>query len=444
MLVDPLHLYLLTVLYIASARVFLRSFDSLDEKFIHRDTEKIKQTFNDELNTLSRTSKALSNLLSSAPKNTPLNAYLKSFDLDLIATFDRSSRFLSGKMNGPNQGAENQLPEEVVEGLSHELSSLVHLVIGKPVSGVTLLANGPMLISVYPVPGAQMNSSKPGFVVIGRSINNSITRKFVQSSGLKLSSQFLEGNSISEEYRTALIALDENRSIAIQKVDDNKIAGYFLLEDINGNPSLFLQIQSPRTCTFGLASAHYLIGFALVIGLILLALTLWLFEYLVISRLAYLRSNLALIAENTTLSDRLPVSGKDEFSQVATLINGVLNALEESTREKLYRLTQFRTAAEISRTIITEFDTEKILQQAVDAIHARFQLPYVGVYLQGNNSRFASLQAVSTCADIKPTIKGEEIDIQGNSTVGQCIRNQAPFSSEPDRNTFSQTSHLRN
>jgi signal transduction histidine kinase/sensor domain CHASE-containing protein len=422
---------LLTVLYFTSARVFLHSYDSLEEKFIYRETEKIKKTFDDELNALSRTSKALSHILSSAPKNIPLNSYLNSSDLDLIATFDRSGEFLSGKMNGPDQGADNQLAEEATGRLSQEISRMVQPEDGKPAAGAISLVNRPMLISVYPIPGVQINSFKPGFVVVGRSINNSITQKFVQSSGLRLSSQFLEGNSISDEYRTALITIDENRTIAIQKVDDNKIAGYFLLEDINGNPSLFLRIQSPRYLHIqGLASAQYLVGFALVIGLILLALTLWLFEYLVISRLAYLRSSLGLIAENTNLSGRLPVSGNDEFSQIAMLINGVLNALEESTREKLYRLTQFRSAAEISRTIITEFDTDNILQLAVDAIRARFQLPYVGVYLQENNCHFSSLQAISSDADIQPTTKGEEIDIQGNSTIGQCIRNQKPVRSK--------------
>lgn len=435
---------LLAVLYIASARVFLRSFDILEEKLFHRDTEQIMQTLDEELMALSRSSKAITNLLISPLKNTQISSYLNSFDLDLIATFDQSGKFLSGRMRGANYGSDNHLPDKVTDRLSHEISSLDTLGDGTPATGVIMIPNGPMLIGVYPVSDANTKLSAPGFVVIGRSLSNSISQKNIHSNGLALSSQLLDGSPIPEEYRAALTALDENRTIAIRKVDDEKITGYFLLEDIKGNPTLLLRIESPRYLHIqGHASASYLIGFALVIGLILLALTLWLFEYLVISRLAYLRNNLAFIAENADLSDRLPVSGKDEFSQIATLINGVLNALEESTREKICRLTQFRTAAEISRIIITEFDPEKILQQSVESIHAYFRLPFVGVYLLDDRNRFAILQAVSSEMDKQLAVKVEEIDVEGDSAIAHCIKNQAACRSGPGRESYQNQGALK-
>ena len=144
-------LILLAVLYIASARVFLRSFDILEEKLFHRDTEQIKQTLDEELMALSRSSQAITNLLISPSKNTLISSYLNSFDLDIIATFDQSGKFLSGRMRGANYGSDNHLPDKVTDRLSHEISSLDTLGDGTPATGIIMIPNEPMLIGVYPV-----------------------------------------------------------------------------------------------------------------------------------------------------------------------------------------------------------------------------------------------------------------------------------------------------
>ena len=58
------------------------------------------------------------------------------------------------------------------------------------------------------------------------------------------------------------------------------------------------------------------------------------------------------------------------------------------------RLTQIRTAAEISRTLGSILDPQELLQRVVDLIKERFDLYYVGVFQVDENRRFAQLVAV--------------------------------------------------
>ena len=60
------------------------------------------------------------------------------------------------------------------------------------------------------------------------------------------------------------------------------------------------------------------------------AVSVWLLEKLVLSRLSGLRMDVCKIAHEPDSSGAVSVSGNDELSEVATAVNSLLDALRES------------------------------------------------------------------------------------------------------------------
>lgn len=90
------------------------------------------------------------------------------------------------------------------------------------------------------------------------------------------------------------------------------------------------------------------------------------------------------------------------------------------------RLTQIRTAAEISRTLGTILDPQELLQRVADLIRERFDLYYVGVFQVDENRRFAQLVAGTGEAGARMLADHHQLAVGGASMVGWAVSHGEP------------------
>lgn len=119
----------------------------------------------------------------------------------------------------------------------------------------------------------------------------------------------------------------------------------------------------------------------------------------------------------------------------SALINSLKSSLEkaneltaglEEDRVKLQRRTQalerrelqIRTAAEISRAINVQLDTEAILEQVVNLVKKRFKLYYVGVFMLDERGQFATLRVGTGEAGQEMVEDGHKLAVGGSSMIG--------------------------
>jgi signal transduction histidine kinase/ActR/RegA family two-component response regulator len=100
-------------------------------------------------------------------------------------------------------------------------------------------------------------------------------------------------------------------------------------------------------------------------------------------------------------------------------------AAAEAERERLlaalaYRNTQLRTAAQVSKSISTLLEPEKLVNQTVKLIRERFGLYYVGLFLVDETARHAVLQAGTGEAGRQMLAAGHKLEVSGSSMIGQC------------------------
>jgi len=92
--------------------------------------------------------------------------------------------------------------------------------------------------------------------------------------------------------------------------------------------------------------------------------------------------------------------------------------LEKHSQDIERRVTQIRTAADISRSLGTILDPQELLQNVVDLIKSRFDLYYIGVFLVDENNRYAVLTAGTGEPGKQMLQEKHKLGVGGTSMVG--------------------------
>jgi hypothetical protein len=100
--------------------------------------------------------------------------------------------------------------------------------------------------------------------------------------------------------------------------------------------------------------------------------------------------------------------------------------LDKRADELNRRLIQIRTAAEISRSISAVTEPSVLLQRVVDLVRERFDLYYVGVFLNDDREEYAVLKAGTGEVGQQMIAEGHKLPIGGSSMIGRTIANPQP------------------
>jgi GAF domain-containing protein len=136
------------------------------------------------------------------------------------------------------------------------------------------------------------------------------------------------------------------------------------------------------------------------------------------------------ISSSQDFSRRLPVRSQDEMGSLNEGINHLLELLQKQqvewghTQDLQRRITQLRTAAEISRLIGAIQEPQSLLRQVADLIRERFNLYYVGVFLLDDREEYAILKAGTGEAGQKMLASGHKLIVGGDSNIGWATANR--------------------
>jgi PAS domain S-box-containing protein len=212
------------------------------------------------------------------------------------------------------------------------------------VQGFIDLPNGVMLISAEQILKSDLSGPGQGALVMGRLLTGEETQRISLITHLNVSVRSLDDAQLPLDFQQALLSLSSGQSIMIQPLDEDTVAGYALLNDINGNPALILKITQPRDIYKATMADLPYYALTLVLALSVFSLLAYfILEKFVLSRLDNLSKNVNDIAKAYDPNRRIFIEGNDELSLLAREINGMIEALEAShsalhESEEKYRL----------------------------------------------------------------------------------------------------------
>jgi GAF domain-containing protein len=98
----------------------------------------------------------------------------------------------------------------------------------------------------------------------------------------------------------------------------------------------------------------------------------------------------------------------------------------QRTADVQRRLTQLRTAAEVSRRISAELEPQALLNHVVNLLQERFSLYYAGVFLMEERNQYAILRAGTGEAGQKMIAQGHRLAVSDSSMIGWSMLHRMP------------------
>ena len=200
--------------------------------------------------------------------------------------------------------------------------------------GLLMLPEGPAFISARPILTSKGQGPIHGSFIFARYLTDREVGSLSGRTLLDVSLHPIRGPRLAADVRAGLAALNEGDSIVVRPLGRQKVAGYAVLEDLNGRPALVLRIRTPRNLyQQGLASMHALLWSVPLIGLLFGAVVLWVLERQVLRRLRLLDEQVARIGRTGAASIAIEMGGNDEVAHFARTLGDSLHALDASQRE---------------------------------------------------------------------------------------------------------------
>ena len=248
-------------------------------------------------------------------------------------------------------------------------------------TGILSTANGSLLVASQPILTSEGAGPIHGTLVFGRYLTPDVLTAIAGPG--KTVSAYPFGAQSLEKVQRVQPALAEGASSVIEPVNATTVAGFTLLRDIYGNPSLVLEEVLPRTIyEAGLSSTNTFLGLLVISGVISLTCMIWSLRQSVLAPLLRINTSLARIRTSDDLSKRVPERGDVELVWLAHAINATLASLESSHAERDAAADELLESEEMLRLVlnasedaISLVDTNEVFLTANEALAHRLGVP---------------------------------------------------------------------
>lgn len=331
---------LLVMLLLVSYKILLTGFADLEYQSTEKSVNRLVNVLTDEIYSLYVEAKDYSMwddtykyMSTQNPEFITSNFSIDTFSnlhLNLVVLIDRTEHIVAGITYNSTLYKTEPLPASYYDYFEHNRLFLYNHENQGQVVGFMLLSGQLLLVASRPILPSQGEGTSQGTLIMGRFLSTEELQRLNRLTDLSLTVQLLKNNqALPEEFAKARTLL-LNKRMVVQTLNENSIAGYVLIKDVYQQPVAWLRIELPRVIyQEGLASLRYLSAVVLIVALAFAGLILWLFERLILARLAVLSNEVKHIR---TSDDFLTVTvkGQDELAHLATTINNMLSALQAS------------------------------------------------------------------------------------------------------------------
>jgi PAS domain S-box-containing protein len=407
-------------LFLLSRLVLKHGYARLEESFARDSLDRAASALSNELNTLDRTTseyaswdQTYSYVHGTNPdyvKSEFPAATFQELKVSFVVILDNSGHKIFSKGFDLSHAGEAPVPEGIDENLKTGSSILNHKSLESRVSGILMLAGGPVLVDSRPVLTSDSHGPIAGTLIMGRVLDAAEVQHLSQMIHTPLSVERLDGLNPNADFSDFSRVSGQSHS-QIRVLDQDSLAAYQELDDIYGRPAVILRVILPRTIyaqgqTTLLQFTMLLLAAALLFG----AGTLYLLERVILSRVADLSDGITQIGASGNLSARLEIRGADELAYLGTAINSMLQDLEKAQVEQHQGRTRLGVMIEKMPAVLWTTDTELRFTSAAGA-----GLEHLGLrtnelagktlfeYFQTKNQEFSPIAAH------KKALRGESV-----------------------------------
>jgi signal transduction histidine kinase len=335
---------LIVVLYLPLRLILLGSFLSLEQQNIHQHVERAANALNDDIAILGRTTADyggwdatyafMEDHDSSYLTATYVDEMMSTNRLSMVLLVDTSGTVVFSKGFDLVNQREQAIPERF-RTLAAGDPLLRHPSVDSRIIGFMQLPDGPLLIASQPILTSNYTGPAKGTLIMGRRLDAAEIQRLAETTRLALGFYQPNDPQAPADIHTIQASLAAANTPLEQRLNEQTIAGYLLLPDIQGAPNLILRVEEARYIyaqgkTSSLYFALSLLATGLAFGLVIMILL----ERAVLSRLTRLSADVQQISASRDITARVAVAGNDEIALFASTINRMLSTLEQAQVER--------------------------------------------------------------------------------------------------------------
>ncbi|CDM96697.1 response regulator [Limnospira indica] len=375
---------LIVVLYTTASCILIQNFRNLEIESVHQDVVRVIKALEDDLANLDTIAQdqakwddtyAFINQQNSRYVRSNLaNTMFMDLRLNLFILIDSQGQIVFSKGFDINSQTETPIPASLsphLKSVSLSFSNPSRSCFEKeeeipcPTIGIVMLPEGPLLLSARPILTSIAHGPSRGTLVVGRYLDHNEIDRLTQITQLAV--EINPWTPLNPQQTQQIINAED--PIRVQPLDTSTILGSIPLLDIYNRPILNLEIQSDRPIfRQGRTSLIYLTFSLFLIGIILSAITILVFEKLILARLLDLTHKINQIGKSRDPSLRLTVPpGEDELTGLGQTINQMLEALEQANIQSQDSEERYRLMAEYSTDLITHHSRRGLIRYASPA-----------------------------------------------------------------------------
>ncbi|MCC4768831.1 response regulator [Methanosarcina sp. DH2] len=326
---------LTSVVIFASQNILYSSFSDLEEREAISNVESVHNVIDFQIVQLDETNSALSLredirafMLSENPEDLGGTLLTDLFTLsgcDFIFFVNSSGDIIYSQVSD-SINASNASNASIISDIDQKISdrSLLCKEGTSHLNGMLLLNKEPAIFSCRPVSAASDNREMIGTIILGKNLDAGFVESVQKITGNPV--LLYSPDNVPPDFQQAFL---ENRNESYtHTVDGDRLAGYFIHEDINGNPTVMVWTDADRSIYIeGRKSLRYIVIFLLFSGLIVGAGCKFLLDREVVSRIVAIDNFVEKVGKDEDYSAHCIMDGDDELSRLTEGINQMLDRL---------------------------------------------------------------------------------------------------------------------
>ncbi|HEY9597265.1 MAG TPA: CHASE4 domain-containing protein, partial [Cyanophyceae cyanobacterium] len=294
------------------------------------------------------------------------DSILTNLRLNVMIFVNKAGQIIYSQGSGLQQETAPSVLNTIQNYLTANPRLLRHSNANSSYQGIILLPESPLMVSSRPI--LKTNGMLPigGTLILGRLLNASETQHLAELTRLSFRFYRFQDTQLPSDLQVVknefLQELSKPKSRSqplpvIRPLSAQKIAGYTLLNDIQGKPGLLLRVDTSRDIyQQGKQGLRYLLLALLAAGLLFGSVILLLLEKSVLLPLARFIQAVKRIRSSGDLSERLSLDNQDELSRLGTAINQLLETLQQSQLLLSQSQERYRSVVNNIKEVIFQTD----------------------------------------------------------------------------------------
>lgn len=342
----------------------------------------------------------------------------KDLQVNLIAFLNTNGSLVYGKAFDLTSGTELPFPEDFLKYTKPGSPVVMNADSRENRHGYLSLANHPVMLIAAPILTTDGEGPSRGTFIIGIYLDENRLESIARAVRLPLEMVNFDQAAFLPAYAGAQQSFRAGVETLSLPVDDQYIAGFYLIRDFYGQPQYILRLEQARVIyQRGRQQVLYMLGGLMLILFVFGLITIWLLENYILSRMLRLSREVAHIGKSGDLKQRVTATRADELSQLSSDINQMLADLDSAQRERRQSEERFRMLVQSMDDVVFTIDPN-LLQVDIAGIKENPRsLPAVAVMSNSLAKDAQGAQAAIHRDAAQHAVKGEHVTYEWSAEV---------------------------